>query len=77
MYQNVYVMKMQYTTNDNMPLYFEIEEMVFLFETTIGGMNGWAINENQQKTAVIPISKWGNISLISNVSTKNPHELVG
>jgi len=59
------------------PIYFNVEEMFVLFDTILGGYDGWRQDDNTLKSVVIHPSKWGHIALMSNPKNETLQKLIG
>ena len=59
------------------PALFSIEKMFHLFDTDIGGYDGWKSTDSTQKAVLLEQSKWGNICLMGNLKNETMQTLIG
>lgn len=66
-------------TNDVnfIPIFFNLEERYHLFDTTLGGYDGWRTNDDTLKAVLLEPSKWGNICLMGNPKNEILQSLIG
>ncbi len=82
-YKTVYKIISVHQCNDSskkedfIPIKFSLEEMFHLFDTKLGGYDGWQKNDNAPKSLLIQPCKWGNICLMGNPKNETLQEWIG
>lgn len=77
-YKTVYKVSAQFQAKDkSIPIFFTIDEMFHLFDTTQGGYDGWHTKDKTVKSVLLQPDKWGNICLMGNPKNETLQTLIG